>query len=335
MRQLIHWMKYFRNSNRLKKRLRLGFLLVILPAVCFVSCTSFEHLSVSGDQFAHAKDCGKCHVAVYNEWSKSDHAKAFVSPRFRDATNGYAFENCISCHAPSPGVTDKAPTARTAGREDGVTCVSCHLKGGKLAGPINPTGMIKPHPIEVDEKFYRSSAICGRCHEGTMREWNSAKADKKPCQQCHMQPVMREVTQATGGMSNIIVAFEKQQMLRRHDFTVSRNFVPGKFITVTAKRDGSSLTIQITNNLPHNLPTGDFGFRVLEILVIAVDERDHEIVLEKRELVPELSSAIRPHGTLTWNIRIPQDTVKASLQLKRRSYEEQDNILLANVKISF
>lgn len=168
-----------------------------------------------------------------------------------------------------------------------------------------------------------------------MREWNSVRADKKTCQQCHMQPVMREVTQATGGMSNVIVAFEKKQLLRRHDFTVSRNFVPGKFITVTAKRDGLALTIQITNNLPHNLPTGDFGFRVLELQVIAVDELNNEIVLGQRELVPELSSAIRPHDTLTWKIEVPRDIVKASLRLKRRSYEEQDNILLANVEISF
>jgi hypothetical protein len=331
----MHWMEYYRNSEYRMKRICLGFLLVTLPAVCFVSCTSFDYLTASGDQFAHAKKCGKCHVAVYNEWSKSDHAKAFVNPRFRDATSDYAFENCMGCHAPETGVTDKTPTVRKAGREDGVTCVSCHLKGNKLAGPITPTGLIKPHPIEVDEKFYRSSAICGRCHEGTMREWNSVKADKKTCQQCHMQPVMREVTQATGGMSNIIVAFEKQQLLRRHDFTVSRNFVPGKFITVTSKRDGSSLIIQITNNLPHNLPTGDFGFRVLEIQVIAFDEQNHEIVRDKQELAPELSSAIPPHGTLTWNIKIPNDTTKISLRLTRRSYEEQDNVLLANVEVSF
>lgn len=331
----MRWMEHYKNSDYRAKRLRLGFFLVTLPAVCFISCTSFEHLTVSGDQFAHAKDCGKCHVAVYDEWSKSDHAKAFVNPRFRDATSDYAFENCMGCHAPKTGVTDQTPTARTAGREDGVTCVSCHLKGGKLSGPIVPTGAIKPHPIEVDEKFYRSSAICGGCHEGTMREWNSVKINKKACQQCHMQPVMREVTQATGGLSNIIVAFEKEKMLRRHDFTVSRNFVPGKIITVTGKKDDTLLTIQITNNLPHNLPTGDFGFRVLELQAMTVDELNHEIVLGQRELVPELSSAIRPHSTLTWKIEIPRDTVKASIRLKRRSYEEEDNILLANVEVSF
>jgi hypothetical protein len=331
----MHWIEYYRNSDCRAKRLRLGFFLVTLPALCFVSCTSFEHLTASGDQFAHAKDCGKCHVAVYNEWSQSDHAKAFVNPRFRDATSGYAFENCMGCHAPGPGVTDKVPTARTAGRQDGVTCVSCHLKGDKLAGPITPTGAIKPHPIEVDEKFYRSSAICGGCHEGTMREWNSVKADKKTCQQCHMQSVTREVTQATGGFSNIIVAFEKEQILRRHDFSVPADNVPGKIITVKAKRDGTMLKIQITNNLPHNLPTGDFGFRVLELQVITADELNREMVLGKRELVPELSSAIRPHDTLTWNVEIPRDTVKASIRLKRRSYEEQDNIVLASVEISF
>lgn len=331
----MRWMEYFRISDRWNKGFHVGFFLVALPVICLVGCASFEHLTASGDQFAHAKECGKCHVAIYREWSQSDHAKAFVNPHFRKATNDYAFESCIGCHAPKPGSTGEVPAARATDREDGVTCVSCHLKEGKLAGPITPTGAIKPHPIEVDEEFYRSSAICGRCHEGTQQEWNSVKAPKKTCQQCHMQPVTRKVTQATGGMSDIIVAFEKEGRLRQHDFSVSGDYLPGKIVSVTAKSKGALLTIQITNNLPHNLPTGDFGFRVLELQAIALDKRNREMVLGQRELAPELSSAIPARGTLTWNVQIPSNAVRASIRLKRRSYDEADVIVLANVEIPF
>jgi hypothetical protein len=331
----MRWVEYYRIFDCRNKGFRVGFFMVTLLAVCLLSCTSFEHLTASGDQFARAKDCGKCHVAAYNEWYQSDHAKAYVNPHFRKATGDYAFENCIGCHAPKSEVTDETPTARAAGREDGVTCVSCHLKGGKLAGPVTPTGVIKPHPIEVDEEFYRSSAICGGCHEGTLREWNSVKADKKTCQQCHMQPVTREVTQATGGISNIIVVFEKKEMLRRHDFSLSGDYVPAKIVSVTAERNDTLLTVEITNNLPHNLPTGDFGFRVLKLQAIAVDERNREIVLGQRELVPELSSAILPHGTLTWNVEMPQGVLRAWIRLKRQSYKEADVIVLANVEVPF
>jgi hypothetical protein len=335
MRLLIRWIKYCRISDNYNKGFRVGFSLVTLSVVCLASCTSFDYLTASGDQFARACDCSECHVAIYREWSQSGHAKAFVNPHYREATSDYDFENCMGCHAPRPGASDRTPAARAGGREDGVTCVSCHLKGGKMAGPVTPTGVVKPHPIEVDEKFYRSVAICGGCHEGTLREWNSVKADKKTCQQCHMPSAVRTVTQATGGISNIIVAFEKEQMLRQHDFPIMSDYVSGKIIIVTAKRNDSVLTVKVTNNLPHNLPTGSFGFRVLELQAIAFDALNHEIVLGQRELVPELSSAIRPYASLTWNIEIPRNAVGASIRLKRRSYEETDDIALANVILHF
>lgn len=331
----MHWKKYFKISEGRSNGLRLLFLPATLSIICLASCTSFEYLTASGDDFAHAKDCGKCHVDIYREWSQSDHAKAYVNPYFRKATNDYTFESCIGCHAPQPQVTDLIPAARTTAREDGVTCVSCHLKDGKLSGPITPTGAIRPHPIRIDEEFYRGVAICGSCHEGTLKEWNSVEGYKKTCQQCHMQPVTRNVTQATGGISNIIVAFEKKGALRRHDFSVSGDYIPGRIIGVTAERTGSVLTVQVTNTLPHNLPTGDFGFRVLGLEAVAVDKQNREIVLGKRELAPELSNEVAPNGVLTWKVDIPPDAVKASVRLMRKSYEPSDVTMLANVEVSF
>lgn len=335
MRPSTRWMEYFGISDLWNKGRHAVLFLAALPVVCLLSCTSFEHLTASGDQFAHAKDCGKCHVDIYREWSQSDHARAFVNPNFRRATDDHAFEDCLGCHAPEPRVTDKVPAVRSAGREDGVTCVSCHLKEGKLAGPITPTGAIKPHPIEVDEKYYRSSTICGRCHEGTLQEWNSVAGDKKTCQQCHMEQVTRHVTQASGGVSNIIVAFEEEGTLRRHNFSVPRDCAPKKTIGVAARRNGSVLTVQVTNTLPHNLPTGDFGFRVLELQAVAINELNHKVLLGRRELVPELSSAIPAGGVLTWDLEIPPDAVRASVQLSRLSYEESNVTLLADVEIDF
>jgi hypothetical protein len=136
-------------------------------------------------------------------------------------------------------------------------------------------------------------------------------------------------------MSNIIVAFEKEGALRRHDFSVPADYVSGKIIDVAAKRNSSVLTVQITNTLPHNLPTGDFGFRVLELQAVALDKLNHEVVLGKRELAPELLSAIPSGGVLTWNIEIPPDAAGASIRLKRLSYEQADTIVLANVKAPF
>ncbi len=68
------------------------------------SCTSFKHLTVVSNTFPRAKECGKCHVDIYQEWSESDHARAYTNPHFRSATNDYSFEHCLGCHAPEPTV---------------------------------------------------------------------------------------------------------------------------------------------------------------------------------------------------------------------------------------
>jgi hypothetical protein len=149
-----------------------------------------------------------------------------------------------------------------------------------------------------------------------------------------MEAVARKVTQPTEGISHLLVAMEKQMVLRRHDFSILGDYISGKILTVRGTRNDSLLTLRITNNLPHDLPTGDLGFRVLDLQVIAVDKQGREIVLGRRELAPELSTAIRARRMLTWNLEVPADIAKAVVRLQRRSYQDTDVIMLANVELS-
>ena len=305
---------------------------VLIPALV-VGCASFEHLTNVSNEMPKAKECGKCHVEVYQEWARSDHARAYINPEFRQATNDYAFESCLSCHAPEPSATDRPPRLRAANREDGITCVCCHLDQGKLAGPMEPTGAVHPHPVAVRPEFYRSSKMCGGCHQGTFDEWNLAAGDKPTCQQCHMDEVVRKVTQPTSGVSGLLVATEKTAVLRRHGFPILGQHIGDKVLTVRGGKNGAVLTLEVKNNLPHTLPTGEFGFRVLELTVIALDGRFRDTVLGRRELAPEASSAIAARGTLTWDLQVPPDTTKALVRLQRRSYEDTPIIVLANVEL--
>lgn len=307
---------------------------IAVLAVLLASCASFEHLTQVNDTFPPAKDCGKCHVAIYQEWAQSDHAQAYTNPHFREATDDYAFADCLSCHAPEPMLTAGRPTVRSAGREEGVTCVSCHLEQGMLSGPLEPTGRVHPHPIGVRPEVFLSSDLCGQCHQGTFDEWNAAAGQKETCQQCHMDVVVRKVTQPTEGISHLLVAMEKAVPVRRHDLSILGDSIRGKVLTVQGTRESSALTLQITNNLPHTLPTGDFGFRVLDLEVIVMDGRNRRVVLERRELAPELSTAIGARGTLTWDLEVPADAAKAVVSLRRRSYDETDVVMLANVELS-
>ena len=310
------------------------FYYLILAFLCVAGCTSFAHLTTVRNEIPKAKECAKCHVDIYQEWAQSDHAKAYVNREFRQATDDYAFESCLSCHAPEPSATDQAPRLRASDREEGITCVCCHLEQGRLAGPMDPTGAVHPHPVGVRPAFYRSSKMCGGCHQGTLDEWDSAAGNKETCQQCHMEVVIRKVTQPTEGISHVLVAMEKTVVLRRHTFSILGDYIRDKILTVRGEKRGAVLTLQIRNNLPHNLPTGEFGFRVIELAVTALDGQSRDKVLGRRELTPELATAIPARGTLTWDLEMPPDTTEVLVRVQRRSYEGTPVIALAYVELA-
>ncbi|OHB77275.1 MAG: hypothetical protein A2Z34_06595, partial [Planctomycetes bacterium RBG_16_59_8] len=214
------------------------------------------------------------HVEQYKEWKGSAHAAAFVNPRFREATNDHAFADCLGCHVPETIFSAALPTPRLYRREEGVTCISCHLNEGKLNGPVARTGLVAPHATGENDSFYRESRLCGKCHEGTYREWEAAKiADKKQCQECHMGEVTRKMTVSKGWISDIIVSFEKEIEQKRHGFSIreAAELVPPTVdigdVVVRRVSGGVAVDFAVTSKVPHAIPTGDFGYRKGGIVV--------------------------------------------------------------------
>jgi len=285
-------------------------------------CKSFDDLTrVTDDHFPQAVKCGKCHISIYAEWSGSDHAGAYTNPHFRRSTNAYAFTDCLNCHAPEPTVALSPP--RHLHREEGITCVSCHLENGVLSGPFPPTGKIKPHPVGVNPELYRGSQLCGRCHEGTFAQWkNAAQENKKTCQQCHMPAVTRKVTQSAGGVSRLIVSLEHEVAQRQHTFRIQTDESIREMVSIQATRNGSTVELSVRNNLPHPLPTGDFGFRVLDLIVSRDDQQGNTIEVFREELTKELKTAIPAGDRLQRVIQVPAATATLRLQIQRRSYKD-------------
>jgi hypothetical protein len=316
-----------------------SYLLVFIAiglTVLFTSCTSFDHLTVvTEESFPQATQCGKCHVEIYHEWANSGHAKAYTNSHFREATENYSMEGCLGCHAPEPFVADDFENPRTINRDEGITCVSCHLKEGKLCGPIAPTGKVKPHPIGVNPEFYRGSELCGKCHQGEYDEWENAVMDNKQnCQQCHMSQVTRKVTQATGGISNIIVAFEHKVLQRKHEITIASLELGIDIISIKTKKVDSTVVLTIKNNLPHSLPTGDFGSSVLKLKISAEDTQGNLTVIDQRKLTKELDTAIDALSTLDLQLQVPASAVSLRVQLTRHGHKNDKEIKLADMLIS-
>ena len=326
--------RYFKISELTYQRLQSWSLLLGILVVGLAGCASFDHLTKVTEEFPKAKQCGKCHVEIYHEWSESDHATAYINPHYRQVTDDYAFEECLSCHVPQPMVSDQPPIARSIHRAEGITCVSCHLEEGKLSGPIEPTGKIAPHPIGVKPEFYNDCIVCGVCHEGTYAEWKAVEAkDKKTCQHCHMSPVRRKVTQGTGGLSNVIVSFEKEGELKRHNFAILTTAQEEPPVSFELQQSGSDIELVFKNNLPHTLPTGDFGYRVLILEIFAVDARGNEVSLERREFAKELDNAIPAKGMLRLRLDAPRETRAIRAHLVRQSYKEDQVPDLTDIEI--
>jgi len=303
-------------------------------AIGLASCASFKHLTQVSNTFPQAKDCGKCHIDIHQEWAASDHAHAYSNPHFRAATDDHAFGECLNCHAPEPMLTAHTPAVRSTRREEAVTCVACHLEQGRLSGPLEPTGRIRPHPIGVRPEVYRDAGICGRCHQGTFEQWTVAFAGKQTCQQCHMPKITRKMTQSTGGFADLIVAMEHRTPQRRHTFAIPTSDSTDGMIHLEVRRVDAGTQVTLRNRLPHDLPTGDYGFRVLVLEIAAVDSQCEAHVLTREELAPETKTAIPPEGTWQRTMAIPAETVSLRVHLRRHSYEDQDVLDLLDRMVS-
>jgi hypothetical protein len=164
-----------------------------------------------------------------------------------------------------------------------------------------------------------------------MVQWEAVASEKKTCQECHMASATRKVTQATGGLSNLLVAMEKEVPVRRHEFRIPGESQSLGFVLLSARRSDSGVDITVENRCPHDLPTGDFGFRVVTLEVSAVDKRGETSSLGRWELTRELGTAIASGGSRTWTVPVPEGTVQVHAGLTRRSYD-QDSILLAQTR---
>ena len=103
-----------------------------------------EHKSLFIEsQYPSATTCATCHPKHFEEWSKSQHAYAQLSPVYlsfssftNEITSGTNGDFCFRCHSPvganmgeSPFISnlDRHPSSR-----EGITCITCHRLSQKV-----------------------------------------------------------------------------------------------------------------------------------------------------------------------------------------------------------
>ena len=297
-------------------------------------CRSFDYLTKVENTFPIAKTCGDCHVDIFHEWSQSAHSQAFTSSDFLANTNEGKFMECLACHVPEPKLTMERPVARNILYEDGVTCTSCHLEEGKMLGPIESTAAVQPHPIKVNKALYSDASFCGRCHEGTIMQWQASPIDSKnTCQQCHMPSVVRKVTQGKDAVSNFLVSMEKTATLRKHTFMIYPKQEDAVLFDIETSFDSNSVTIELENKLPHSFPTGNFGVQIGVLLVKFKDENGFEISSERKEFIQEIKTNIPSGKSNELKFNLPENSIKIDITVSREGRSGKKQVELLNKEV--
>jgi len=173
-----------------------------------------------------ASDCGGCHEEIYKEWSTSMHSKAWTDPYFQA---DYRFDGsqqiCLNCHIPLENqqenrvvgfrdsekldpILQANPDFDMELQQEGVTCVVCHVKEGKIVGPFENTDA--PHPVTVDVEMSKGYKACQKCHVVSGKKWDtffrfpvcgtvaeiSESGLEINCIKCHMPAVTRPLVEA-------------------------------------------------------------------------------------------------------------------------------------------
>mgnify|MGYP003967331579 FL=1 len=139
-----------------------------------------EHKSLFIEsRYPSATTCATCHPKHFEEWSKSQHAYAQLSPVYlsfssftNEITSGTNGDFCFRCHSPvganmgeSPFISnlDRHPSSR-----EGITCITCHrltqnynkrsgrlsIRQGDLLEPVyGPTGSGELNRVLEDDDF--------------------------------------------------------------------------------------------------------------------------------------------------------------------------------------
>jgi len=275
-----------------KSSLVLLAAMAALLAGCRVPYTKFPELAGSGPDQVPAERCRECHTVIYDEWSHSAHSKAYTSRLFRELTNDHAITACLACHAPVSAF-DKKPRLRQVFREEGVPCQSCHLVNGRLQGPVEQHLPFDIHPIQEKNELYNKSELCGVCHQTTLAEYQGSGMNEKTCQTCHMPEVTRTIID-----NRPWVWTKKKYKFRRHTFDILDTADIGDAITLELELTGQAPPTGraiITNAaIPHNIPTGAYGYHALELAVKLVDDLGETEEKKTFYFTQEMKTAIKP-----------------------------------------
>ncbi len=276
-----------------------GVLFGLIFISLFLVAAKYDHLLEMGEKTVKSSECNECHKAIYGEWSKDFHAKAYVNDPFKRGSKNYTATECIACHTAQEIADEKNLRARPVHKEEGINCTTCHLKNNMIYGPYKLTAK---HKAEQDESMLKSE-FCSGCHLPTFQEWQ-ASGSKKTCQECHMP---RSEGKSVQGF--LLSALVPKRMIGQHLMSFEKLLMEAALIKGETTR--GSVKISLTNRgAAHHMPTGKYGdYRI--VLQTQVKEGDGKIIFSQEEIFSTLKkNGIPAQKAVTFEYPISLETGK-------------------------
>lgn len=274
--------------------------------------------------FAQKKMCKRCHPAIWREWERSMHAKAWEDPIYQEAASQVADreKKCDPCHAPEPILITgigKMPKLRAEDRKYGVSCIVCHIDvHGAMHGPHESANPMY-HANVTSEAHAKPTELCATCHgQPSVPEHNQVDSFKNSpaaekglnCASCHMPAVKRRLSAHS----------YETVTIRRHTWAGSRSVSKLKSAAnLKIARAAGNATIRLTNKAGHLLPGEALRAIILDVEIFdpnGVVTRHEQVFISEASEKPE-NSRIRPGETREFTYTLG-DVEKIEAKLRYR-----------------
>ncbi len=253
-----------------------------------------------------AKQCGDCHKAIFEAWQKSRHSQAWISKTYIKASEDRTKEKCLNCHIPTEVRPGEKPDPRLNQRDEGIFCVSCHVKDGAMHGPHDL--LAPPHPTRQDRE-YNGSRFCGSCHEKTFKQWQLTE-ERDTCQSCHMPRTRKRLTQKPP-----LSWLHLKKWVGDHRF-LHGDFEPGTpAVQFTFTKSHAVVTLE-NNTIPHDVPTADNGDPRLFLEVTLIDDQGEQWDRVKEILAPQQETALAYKKEKVFRYRVPESVREARVIMR-------------------
>lgn len=259
--------------------------------------------------------CGKCHQSEYQQWVVSRHAKAGTTHNYKVEflrDEGGRGQHCVNCHTPvsptphlfpteePPGI-DEAYDSKADWVQNGVDCLTCHVRDGKVLVTKHSEKSAAAHPIRVAPEL-GSVEFCAGCHQfnfkshvqpdGYIGHLQQASFDEfldvrargegeERCHDCHMP----------GGHHGMPGSYDEDMLSSAVDLKVEATWQPRQqAVLIEAHALGG--------HVGHRIPGGEI-FRFLTLQTSLVDANGQQVT-------PKSAGSRRPPNGTTLVRHFPQ-----------------------------